>query len=209
MDEKWKSCSRRIFCGAFCLRRRSFVNLWEPVLPAVHFDLANQVQVVLGIFQYLSVFSSILQYFPVVFNVFQYFLVFFSIFQYFSVFFSIQRLYHHHCWSIFLNHQIVKGDFCASFWNSLGLWEWSKLLTLYIFTSSFLFTKKSDSRVSLVGPQWCSEEVDPAWRLCLFYVLLYYMRSLLHIFCNTCMFSITCLLCILYYLYVLFYMRSL
>ena len=27
VDEKWKSCSRRIFCGAFCLRRRSFVNL--------------------------------------------------------------------------------------------------------------------------------------------------------------------------------------
>ena len=157
--------------------------------------------------------------------------MFFSIFQYLSLFFrifcistfwtirpcqpsasfldSIQRLYHHHCWSIFLNHQIVKGDIWASFWNSLRLWEGSKLWTLYIFTYSFLFTKKSDSRVSLVGPQWCSEEVDPAWRLCLFYVLLYYMRSLLHIFCNTCMFSITCLLCILYYLYVLFYMRSL
>ena len=159
--------------------------------------------------RYFSVFVSIFQYSSVFSSSFQCFSVFFSIFQYFSVFFSIQRLYHHHCWSIFLNHQIVKGDFCASFWNTLGLWEWSKLLTLYIFTSSFLFTKKSDSRVSLVGPQWCSEEVDPAWRLCLFYVLLYYMRSLLHIFCNTCMFSITCLLCILYYLYVLFYMRSL
>ena len=153
-------------------------------------------------------FSS--SYFSVLFNILKYFSVFFSIFQNFSVFFSIfsistccairpcqpsasildgiQRLYHHHCWSIFLNHQIVKGDIWASFWDSLGMWEGCKIWTLYMFTSSFLFRKKSDSRVPLVGPQWCSEEVDPAWRLCLFYVLIYYMRSLLHVFYITYMF---------------------
>ena len=95
--------------------------------------------------RYFSVFVSIFQYSSVFSSSFQCFSVFFSnfsIFQYFSVFFSIQRLYHHHCWSIFVNHQIVKGDIWASFWNSLGLWEGSKLWTLYIFTSSFLFTKK-------------------------------------------------------------------
>ena len=173
-------------------------STWE-----LHFDLANQVQVVLGIFllrifQYFSIFLGIFRYLSVSFRIFQYFSVF-SVFlctccairpsqPSASILDGIQRLYHHHCWSIFLNHQIVKGDIWASFWDSLGMWEGCKIWTLYMFTSSFLFRKKSDSRVPLVGPQWCSEEVDPAWRLCLFYVLTYYMRSLLHVLYITYMF---------------------
>ena len=200
MDEKWKSCSRRIFCGAFCLRRRSFVNLWGPVLPESCTSTLPTKCKLSSAFFFFVFFSNSIQYFKVFFSIFQIFSVFFSNFSIStccairpcqpsaSILDGIQRLYHHHCWSIFLNHQIVKGDIWASFWDSLGMWEGCKIWTLYMFTSSFLFTKKWLSSFFGGSPmvQWGSWPSVTSLPLLCSYIL--------HAF------SITCTL---YYIYVL------